>query len=86
MAERFLIVDDHPLSRGSSARDPVRLPRSRDRGSILLAAAKEVLSADEHFDLLLLDLTMPGTRGFDGLIETQGGTAEAADRHRLRPG
>src|SRR5688572_24506798 len=34
-----------------------------------IAAAQEARAGEQAFDLVLLDLSMPGTRGFDGLIE-----------------
>jgi DNA-binding NarL/FixJ family response regulator len=70
MAVRFLIVDDHPLFREAlQLAIQSAYPEAEIIEASSLAAAKDVLSRDQHFDLLLLDLTMPGTRGFDGLIE-----------------
>lgn len=70
MAVRFLIVDDHPLFRDALA---VAIQSAYPEAEIVeassIAAARETLQSAEPFDLLLLDLAMPGTRGFDGLIE-----------------
>jgi DNA-binding NarL/FixJ family response regulator len=65
----FLIVDDHPLFR-----EALRLaietayPKSLIQEASSIQAAKDVMSGTS-FDLVLLDLSMPGTRGFDGLLE-----------------
>ncbi|QRG06456.1 response regulator transcription factor [Xanthobacter dioxanivorans] len=68
-ALHLVIADDHPLFRGA-LREAV-LGRHAD------AAIEEVgtfddltalLERDTDFDLILLDLTMPGARGFSGLI------------------
>lgn len=70
MAVRFLIVDDHPLFREALA---VAIQSACPEAEIVeassIAAAHEALQSEQPFDLLLLDLAMPGTRGFDGLIE-----------------
>jgi DNA-binding NarL/FixJ family response regulator len=70
MTVRFLLVDDHPLFR-----EALRLainsafPGAEIEEASSVHAAKEALERDQSFDLLLLDLSMPGTRGFDGLLE-----------------
>ncbi len=69
MPATFLIVDDHPLFR-----EALRLaietayPKSLIQEASSIQAAKDVMSGTS-FDLVLLDLSMPGTRGFDGLLE-----------------
>lgn len=68
-ATRILIVDDHPLFRealkqavaGGVANATVLLAGSLD-------AATAVLDAEDDFDLILLDLRMPGVQGLSGLI------------------
>jgi DNA-binding NarL/FixJ family response regulator len=68
-ATRILIVDDHPLFRealkqaisGSIEQATVSLAASLD-------AATAVLDKDDNFDLILLDLRMPGVQGLSGLI------------------
>jgi DNA-binding NarL/FixJ family response regulator len=64
----FLIVDDHPLFR-----EALRLaiesayPDAQIQEASSIALAKEAMTG-QAFDLVLLDLSMPGTRGFDGLL------------------
>ncbi len=66
----ILIADDHPLFRNA-------LFQSIDRaieGAYLLEADSlnssfEQLEKEPDIDLLLLDLTMPGTKGMSGLIQ-----------------
>jgi DNA-binding NarL/FixJ family response regulator len=68
-ATRILIVDDHPLFRealkqaivGGVANASVTLAGSLD-------AANQILGKDDDFDLILLDLRMPGVQGLSGLI------------------
>jgi DNA-binding NarL/FixJ family response regulator len=68
-ATRILIVDDHPLFRealkqalvGGVANASVTLAGSLD-------AATQILGKDDDFDLILLDLRMPGVQGLSGLI------------------
>ncbi len=69
MAATFLIVDDHPLFR-----EALRLaiesayPNAQIHEASSIRAAKDAMTG-QSFDLVLLDLSMPGTRGFDGLLE-----------------
>lgn len=70
MTVRFLIVDDHPLFREAlQLAIQSAYPASEIVEASSIAAAQQALTSEQPFDLLLLDLTMPGTRGFDGLIE-----------------
>ena len=68
-AVRILIADDHPLILGalrqavSGAIAGVEIHEAQDFDS--LAAA---LEAHPDMDLVLLDLSMPGVRGFSGLL------------------
>lgn len=70
MTVRFLIVDDHPLFREAlQLAIEQAYPQAEIVEASSIAAAQTVLASEQPFDLLLLDLTMPGTKGFDGLIE-----------------
>lgn len=69
MLERFLIVDDHPLFR-EALQNAIHLafPVAEILEASSIEAAQKILETEENIDLLLLDLTMPGTRGFEGLL------------------
>ena len=70
MPEKFLVVDDHPLFL-----DALKLaiqtgfpdPMITEAASV--SGALAALEAEGQFDLVLLDLAMPETHGFDGLLE-----------------
>lgn len=70
MPASFLVVDDHPLFR-EALQLAIRsaFPAARIEEAPSISAAKDALASNRSFDLVLLDLTMPGTRGFDGLLE-----------------
>ena len=66
---RFLIVDDHPLFRGALRQVLEGLFPSvsiEEAGSLDQVA--EILGRGDDVDLVLLDLAMPGVRGFSGLL------------------
>ena len=66
---RFVIVDDHPLFRGALRQVLEGLYPSvaiDEAGS--LDEVTELLGRVEEVDLVLLDLAMPGVRGFSGLM------------------
>lgn len=66
----ILIVDDHPLFVEALQRAiSTAFPDTIAHSAISLEAAKDRLSAGTPFDIVLLDLALPGIRGFDGLLE-----------------
>lgn len=66
---RFVIADDHPLFRGA-----LRLAIAAEFPDVEIVEAgslddvTSILDGDGDVDLVLLDLAMPGVRGFSGLI------------------
>ncbi|MEM8812693.1 MAG: response regulator transcription factor, partial [Pseudomonadota bacterium] len=68
-AHSFIIADDHPLFRGAlrqtleSSFQPVRIAEAGTLENVM-----QILEAGEEVDLVLLDLSMPGMRGFSGLM------------------
>lgn len=71
MSANFLVVDDHPLFL-EALQLAVRIayPEAKITEATSIASAKAVLAeGGRQFDLILLDLALPGTRGFEGLIE-----------------
>jgi DNA-binding NarL/FixJ family response regulator len=66
---RFLIADDHPLFRGALRQIvATRYADSEIAEAGSLAEIESRLSTCEDIDLVLLDLAMPGVRGFSGLM------------------
>lgn len=67
---RFLIVDDHPLFR-EALQSAVQLeyPGVETVEARTVAEALDVLSGSRSFDLALLDLSIPGVHGFEGLLQ-----------------
>ncbi|MBL8565101.1 MAG: response regulator transcription factor [Hyphomicrobiaceae bacterium] len=70
MPANFLVVDDHPLFlealRLSIA---TAFPDASVVEASSIAHAKKAIADNPPFDLILLDLSMPGTVGFEGLLE-----------------
>lgn len=68
-AARFLIIDDHPLFR-EALHSAVELayPGSDTLDAASLEDACNLLEADEGFDMALLDLSIPGVKGMEGLL------------------
>lgn len=70
VVERFLVVDDHPLFlEALQMAIHSAYPHAIITEATSIATAKTAIASRRDFDLVLLDLCMPGTRGFDGLIE-----------------
>lgn len=68
-AFRFIIADDHPLFRGALKQTlEIQYPDSRIEEAGTLEDVTALLSGGSDVDLVLLDLTMPGMRGFSGLM------------------
>ena len=69
MSARIIIADDHPLVRGAlhqavaGAVDGAEIIECGD-----LDAMRQSLAQNSNVDLVLLDLAMPGVRGFSGLL------------------
>ena len=66
---RFLIADDHPLFRGAlrqALQGMFEGVHIAETGSVDEMA--KAVEEDEDVDLVLLDLNMPGVRGFSGLL------------------
>jgi DNA-binding NarL/FixJ family response regulator len=66
---RFVVADDHPLFRGAMREAVTTLFAASD---VFEAGGFEdlqsLLERESDMDLVLLDLTMPGVRGFSGLL------------------
>jgi DNA-binding NarL/FixJ family response regulator len=68
-SHRLVIADDHPLFRGALREAVTGLFEKlaiAEAGSFDEVA--DLLERDSEVDLILLDLTMPGVRGFSGLM------------------
>jgi DNA-binding NarL/FixJ family response regulator len=66
---RIVIADDHPLFRGALREAIAGLPchlSIAEAGSF--AEMSEIVGAEGDVDLVLLDLAMPGVKGFSGLM------------------
>src|SRR5262245_41258663 len=67
---RFLIIDDHPLFR-EALQSAVQLeyPEVETVEARTVSEALDLLSGPKPFDLALLDLSIPGVHGFEGLLQ-----------------
>ncbi len=67
---RFLIIDDHPLFR-EALHSAVRIayPDVDTVEARSVEEALDLLAGPTLFDLALLDLSMPGVQGFEGLLQ-----------------
>lgn len=66
---KFLIIDDHPLFR-EALHSAVELayPDAATMDAASLPEACDLLETDNTFDLALLDLSIPGVKGMEGLL------------------
>lgn len=71
MPYQLLIADDHPLFRDAltMALRTGELADSRIELASTLEETRTLLQAGTEYDLLLLDLRMPGSEGFFGLVQ-----------------
>ena len=66
---RLVIADDHPLFRGALREAVTGLfPRESIAEAGSFDDISKLLDRTDDIDLVLLDLTMPGVRGFSGLM------------------
>jgi len=68
-SHRFVIADDHPLFRGAlkeAVGNLFRASKVFEAGGF--EELQSLLERESDIDLVLLDLTMPGVRGFSGLL------------------
>lgn len=72
---RILIADDHDLVRETLAAFLLAEGFSEVRTVATLDAALEELRVSGRFDLVLLDYSMPGMNGFDGLARAKAAAA-----------
>ena len=72
-APAILVADDHPLFRAAvlhALRNA--LPQATVCEAVSVATLNQALEADPETDLVLLDLAMPGARGFSALLHVRG--------------
>jgi DNA-binding NarL/FixJ family response regulator len=67
LSYRLLIADDHPLFR-TALREAMTDTGAKIAEAGSFDEASRALEADSRFDLVLLDLNMPGVSGFSGLM------------------
>lgn len=67
---QVLIIDDHPLFREAlSAAVSLAYPAARSLEVCNVDDAIQVLESGRDFDIVLLDLKIPGVHGFEGLLK-----------------
>ena len=65
---RLVIADDHPLFRGALREAVSALFAAEISEAGTFEEVTDLLERSEEVDLILLDLKMPGVRGFSGLM------------------
>ena len=72
-APTLLVADDHPLFRAAVLHVlRERLPQFRTLEAASAATLGQALQDHPEVELVLLDLSMPGTRGFSALLHVRG--------------
>ncbi|MCW8883784.1 MAG: response regulator transcription factor [Motiliproteus sp.] len=73
LAQKIIIADDHPLFRAALKQAVAQaVPDVVVIEADSLTALQETVEAHKDADLVLLDLHMPGTNGFTGLVYLRG--------------
>ncbi|WP_027857846.1 response regulator transcription factor [Marinobacterium jannaschii] len=73
LAQKIIIADDHPLFRAALKQAVAQaVPGVETVESDSLAAVQEAVEQNPDADLVLLDIHMPGTNGFSGLVFLRG--------------
>ncbi|MBY4675938.1 response regulator transcription factor [Marinobacterium arenosum] len=73
LAQKIIIADDHPLFRAALKQAVAQaLPGVETVEADTLAAVQEAVENNPDADLVLLDIHMPGTNGFSGLVFLRG--------------
>lgn len=72
-APALLVADDHPMFRAAVLHVlHERVPQYRTLEAVSAASLGAVLQEHPEVELVLLDLSMPGTRGFSALLHVRG--------------
>jgi len=77
LAQKIIIADDHPLFRAALKQAVSQaVPGVQTIEADTLAAVQEAVDQHSDADLVLLDIHMPGTNGFSGLVFLRGQNPE----------
>lgn len=70
MSVTILIIDDHPLFREAlQSAVHVAYPEAEILEATTIAAGRDLIDRRRDVTLMLLDLSLPGVQGFEGLLE-----------------
>ena len=73
LAQKIIIADDHPLFRAALKQAVTQaIPGVETIEADSLPAVQEAVDQHSDADLVLLDIHMPGTNGFSGLVFLRG--------------